>query len=457
MSLVVIAEKLIKQDGEPMGMKYSDLGYWICASYQHLKCFSLAAENIEEFEATRLAGQIAIILNALRGRNIVKLSELIRIGKANRVGKTIIQNNVIPTLHRLRSDRIIIIEQNGQIKGLEEHIDTSAQLYEIVAKIWEMLDPTIIERGAIHVLKHTYDMPRFQEEEFELLIRDGFKEDIAISTVGIASSFKIIQKFESRKLEEAMLFNPYVWRTNYSKIAHALSYMHDQEKEIVSQCINQAKDRQAYPVDKLTDKRKLLITAHSIGLIDLVEVNTAAGDKKEFVFTPHLTTHPNVVSSYADDLLNDVRAVLSCISYGEYFSRISKLGGTNRTKTINFLRKLLRNGTAGDATAIGVDYKLLEERGIITVERTPTPPGTRYQMKLLRAEPIEIALRIIEESLNSQIASPFLIHTKTLDPASLFADPEATRVSNAPSLGKQPEHMKEAREHFLRKIRKEVF
>jgi hypothetical protein len=440
-----------------MNIRDSDLGYWICASYQHLKCFSITAENIEEFEATRLAGQIAILLNALRGRNIVNLSELKRIGKANRIGKTIIQNNVIPILKRLKSNRIIILEQNGKIKGLEEHIDTSMQLYEIVARIWEMLDPSIIERGAIHVLKHTYDMPRFQEEEFGLLINDGFKEEDAVSTVGIATSFRIIQKFEAKKFDEAMLFNPYVWRTNYEKIAHALNYMNDNEKEIVSQCITQAKDRPAYPVEKLTNKRKLLITAHSIGLIDLVEVNTAVGDRKEFVFTPHLTTHPEVASLYADDLLNDVRAVLSCISYGEHFSRISKLGGQNRAKTINFLKKLLKNGVAGDATAIGVDYKLLEERGIITVEPTPSPPGTRFQMRLLRVEPLKIALRIIEESLNSQIASPFLIHTKTLDPASLFADPEATRVSNAPSLGQQPEHVKEAREHFLRKIRKEVF
>ena len=52
-------------------MNLTELGYWICASFQHLRAFSLQAENIDEFEATLHAGEIALFLNAIRGRGVV--------------------------------------------------------------------------------------------------------------------------------------------------------------------------------------------------------------------------------------------------------------------------------------------------------------------------------------------------------------------------------------------------
>jgi hypothetical protein len=155
--------------------------------------------------------------------------------------------------------------------------------------------------------------------------------------------------------------------------------------------------------------------------------------------------------------LNDVRAVLACISYGENYSRISRLGGPQREKTLLTLRKLLREREAGDATAIGVDYQLLEERGIITVKPTPTPPGTRYSMQLLRPEPVKIALKVIEDAVNSAAAGPIWVHTRDQDPASFFATPEQTRIIAAPRLGERPQEVVEARNYFLKKIRKEIF
>ncbi len=438
----------------PSGL--SEIGYWICASFNHLRCFSLSAENIDEFEATRIAGQVGLLLNAIRERGRLSINKLTSIAKAQRIGKPTLQNNILPLFDRLNSERVKILYRDDKLRGFEENIDSMEQLYVIVGTLWESLDPSLIERGAIHVLKHTFVIPRLQTEELDLLSKDGFRDEDAEATLGITTSFKIVQSFESRKLYDSVLFNPYVWRTNQKKIAHALSLMPTNDKQSVTDCIGQISSSQAQPAEKFGSVRAQLDTAHAIGLVDIVEVNTSAGDRKEFLFTPHLTTHPDV-SKYADDLLNDVRAVLACITYGETYSRISRLGGNMRDKTVNFLEKLLRVKVAGDATAIGVDYNLLEERGIITVELTNTPPGGRYQMRLLRPEPIKIALRVISDSIRQMSSKPQLVHTRTLDPASLFAGPEATRISTAPSLGEQPHHVKEAREHFLKTIRKEVF
>jgi len=62
-------------------MEYAEVGYWICAGFQHLRSYSLQAENIDEFEATLLAGEVAFLLNALKGRGTIGLKELNRIAK----------------------------------------------------------------------------------------------------------------------------------------------------------------------------------------------------------------------------------------------------------------------------------------------------------------------------------------------------------------------------------------
>lgn len=439
-----------------MEMTYSELGYWICASFQHLRAFSLKSENIDEFEVTMLAGQLAVFLNAIRGRGKIEKAEIDRIAKAQKIGRRVLNSSLLPMVDKLKHDRIAILYKENRPVGIEENLATAGHLFDVVGRVWETLEPSLIERGAIHVLQHTFALPRTWSEELDLLSKGGFRDSDAESTLGVSTSFRIVQTFEAPKLTDSYLFNPYVWRANQEKIAHALAYMNQSEKEVVKLCIENVSACQALPLNTLSINPDQLKTAHAVGLLDLVEVNTAAGDRKRFVFTPHLTTHPDA-RLFADDLLNDVRAVLACISYGENYSSISRLGGYKRDKTINYLRKLLRSKVAGDATAIGVDYQLLEERGIISVEPTPTPPGGRFQMRLLREKPVSIALKVIEEAAESPLAHPQLVHTKTLDPASMFANPEETRVKAGQALGEQPEEVKEARNFFLKKIRKEVF
>lgn len=439
-----------------MSATYSELGYWICAGFQHLRSFSFQSENIDEFEVTLLAGEVGVLLNALRGRGRVTDQEVGRIAKAQKLPPRRVKENLIPTLQKLNSDRVSITATGKRGYVLEENLDSSEHLYDVVGHVWEMLDPSLIERGAIYVMKHTFMMPRTHTEEIELLNKDGLTDENAESTLGITTSFNLVQSFLGKGMDESVLFNPYIWRANRDKIAQAIVRLPSAEKNIVNRSLETVAKWQAYPLAGLQVDKGLLSTSHAIGLLDLVEVNTGSGDRQEFVFTPHLTTHPDV-TRLADDLLNDVRAVLACISYGEHYSRISRLGGQQRDKTINTLRKLLREGEAGDATAIGVDYQLLETRGIITAKPTPTWPGGRFKMELLRREPVEIALKVIEDAVNSNAAGPMLVHTKSLDPASFFAPPEQTRVNATPALGAQPQAVKEARNHYLKTIRKEVF
>jgi hypothetical protein len=191
-------------------MDYSETGYWICAGFQHLRSFSLQAENIDEFETTVLAGEIGFLLNALQGRGTVGLKEVARIAKGQRIGVKRLNSNLIPTLQRLNSDRVSVITKDQKVVYIEEHLDSASQLYEIVGRAWETLEPSLIERGAVHILQHTFVAPRTQTEELSLLSNDGLGDEEAESTLGVTTSFRIVQSFEGRGLDEAVLFNPLI-------------------------------------------------------------------------------------------------------------------------------------------------------------------------------------------------------------------------------------------------------
>ena len=438
-------------------MDIAEIGYWVCASYEHLKAYTYEAPNMDEYEVTILAGQAAGILNAVRGRTLVSVAEVLRVARAKSIGKIRLDTQILSSIERLRSPRVDIRRTaSGQIHGIEEHLATPKQLFEFAGAFWESLDPSIVERAAVYVLQHTCALPRLRTDELMQLTKEGMKDEQAEHALGVIQSFEIVRSFSGPGLDEPILFNEYVWRKDHKKIAHAIARFDSKQREAVGLAITTASKWQGLPLERLDADPELITDARSVGLLDIVTVHAADGRAREFAFTPLLTTHPDH-PELADDLLNDVRAVLACVGYGENYSRISRLGGVRRDKTINFLRKLLRNGRAGDATAIGVDYQLLEERGIITVEATPTPPSGRHAMVLLRSEPIEIALRVIEDSTDASLPMPRFVHTRDLDPASLFSGPEQTRTSLSPTLAKQPAEVKEARNHFLQKIRKEVF
>lgn len=438
-------------------MDVTEVGYWVCASYEHLKPYPVEAPNIDEYEVTILTGQAAGILNSIRGRTSVPYSEIRRLAKAKSIGKIRLDSQILPCIERLKSQRILIRRlSNGKIHGVEEHLTTPRQLFEVAGRLWESLDPSIVERAAIYVLKHTCALPRLKTDQLSLLSREGIKEEKAEHALGVVQSFEIVRSFSGPGLDEPILFNEYVWRKDHTKIAHAIARLDSDQRQAVELAVSAASKWQGIPVERMGNDLELITDARSVGLLDIVTVHAADGRSREFAFSPLLTTHP-AHPELADDLLNDVRAVLACVGYGENYSRISRLGGVRRDKTVNFLRYLLRNGRAGDATAIGVDYQLLEERGIITVEPTSTPPGGRHVMVLLRSEPVEIALRVIDDSIDASLPMPRFVHTRDLDPASQFSGPEETRTSLSPALGKQPVEVKEARNHFLQKIRKEVF
>jgi hypothetical protein len=68
-----------------------------------------------------------------------------------------------------------------------------------------------------------------------------------------------------------------------------------------------------------------------------------------------------------------------------------------------FLRALIRDGEAGDASPIGTDYPMLETAGIVRV--VPGSTANRFRFELLQADVAEEALGLLNDRRDTDAAA----------------------------------------------------
>jgi hypothetical protein len=436
-------------------MEDTEKGYWIIANEKHLAEFKEEAENREEFEATIIAGKAGLFLGQIRGHGRIPFERAVRLARKSGIPKIMLVDTILPQLKAATKGRIDYNESGSA--EIEEHIDTEATLFKATSALYTKLGPTDVDSGSLITLSYTATLPRALSEAMKQLIDQGMSEEQAVVCLAIQRDFTLIKAFEHHGLAEPVLFNEYIWRYDTQKIAHALSQLDPQHKEVLEAVIRTCETHQAYPLDRVPNEGSVLELAHGVGLLDIVEVKSADGVEKGFIFTPHLRSEEEA-TEFSNDLLGDVKLFLASMRFGERYSKISQLGGVKRDKTLNFVKKLIREGEAGDATPIGIDYVMLEDRGIIRVEPTLTPPGTRHKMVLLKPQVAKLAVRAVEAEAEDQKLRfvPLAgLGGKALGTGKHFTDVEGSRIKRDP-YARLPDESKEATNYYLRKLRGEV-
>jgi hypothetical protein len=121
------------------------------------------------------------------------------------------------------------------------------------------------------------------------------------------------------------------------------------------------------------------------GMYDLNQVANPSG---EFVFVTRPAAFHKFTNPLLDDAFDLAKALVAALTYG----MTQSAAGRGRITMIGaLLRKLISGQSVGPATAIGEDYRVLEQKGVIRVTRD----GSRYRMKLLKRDIGEIALDVL--------------------------------------------------------------
>ena len=168
----------------------------------------------------------------------------------------------------------------------------------------------------------------------------------------------------------------------------------------------------------------------------MVRVSTSGGVEKSFVLTPRM--FGTLEDKLVDDICDQIKLFLSCIRFGQHYSKISKV-----RDPVALVRALIERGSIGPATPIGTDYVMLEVEGIVKLRPAG---GCMYYMDLVKDDIAKLTLQVLE---HGEVLPFNTAELNNLYQTGMFTNPEQDRIK----LKRTPTESKIAQELLIRTLR----
>lgn len=384
-------------------------GAWII---HHGQKVAMDAHGSSEFPVIDEASKAANLLARLGESKTTLLgkNEVAAVARATRINPRTELASLLNTLEQRR-----LIERQGeqiQVLGI-----TTRGVLGHAADIFADANPSTVEVASVDLAEKTSYAPAPINEVAEYI---GDSHRIPSRELG-----DFLQRAEQIGFidgegegENRLIFNGNVFRRdNLAKASRVLDSLSSAEQakmrefdEILKTrgCINAQQAEQILGVDVF---EKLKAAA-------VYDLNTVSNDQGEHVFV----TAPGAFHKFVDPLIDDgfdmAKSLVSALTYG--MTQRSPYKG--RIQSIELLvGKLVSGQKVGPATAIGMDYRVLEQNRVIKL--TPHGDG-RFYMQLLKREIGELALQV----LTTGSANATVLNTPPAAPMSGYAGPEESRT-----------------------------
>ena len=355
------------------------VGAWII---HHGRKIAMDAYGASEFPVMDEAAKAANLLSRLGESDDTSLtaSEVEAVAKACRLNARI---ELEPLLNILENRRLIE-RRSDRVNVLG--ITTRGALGH-AASIFSDSKPSVIEEASIGLAEKTSNTPLPQRTAAEY-ISDTYKIPTK-DTVDFISRSKSIGFVDSEGQEDdCLIFNGNLFRRDsVLKMHNVLSSLSSNEqikmnefKDILNTkgCVNIDQGKNILGEDLFN---KLIASS-------VFDLNTVSNDSGEYIFMTSPDSFHKFVDPMVDDCFDMAKALVSALTYGMTRRHPSQ----GRIHSISLLlNKLIRGDTIGPATAIGMDYRVLEQNRVVQI----IPNNHLFSMKLLKTEIGTLALEVL--------------------------------------------------------------
>jgi hypothetical protein len=370
----------VRQGLEP-GIMLSDAELVLGVS-RHLSAFVTgpARAALAQIE---YAGQMFEMAWRLRGSGLSSARRVTAIGIEAGIGQRNLHRDILPGLESLgwvdlRKDH------DGALAAVDEHVPPPPNLLGLAQAVLDIAVPTSVERAALVVLRETTVQPLVKGAALAAA-STAVNEQAAEEALRHLRAVNLIRAIEADD-GRLVLFNPNVWTSDPEVSRAALRTEDAKAKEEVGALIEEIGEYPGIPQDHVTSTDSRWIDfAVSLGLVQRSLVETTEGRQRSFLFTPHMARDPFGVAGR--DSSGHVRQLVGSMIYAATFARY------RLEVPATFVRRLIEDGEAGDASPIGTDYPMLETAGIVRVEAA----ARYYKLVLLQADVAEEALNHLED------------------------------------------------------------
>jgi hypothetical protein len=336
------------------------------------------------------AGQMMEMAVKLRGSGVSPAARVQAIAQAAGISRVELTRQILPALQELQL--VDLSFQDDQLLWVAESIPPVEQLVGDANRMLDLAITTADERALLRVLDATATIPLTYSAAVEVACEDvggRIDERAARTAIGHLEALGLLRRIVDDSGVD-VVFNAKIWTTDRNYANAALRAEDGQVRRELMGLIQEISGTPGMPEDRVKSTEQRWINfAVSQGLVQRTSVVTVDADTKNFLFTPHLSRTPfgDEVPETLDPS-GHVRQLIGSMVYASTFAQHRLWAPTA------FLRAMLRNGEAGDASPIGTDYPMLETAGIVRVE-----PAARYsKMVLLQADVAEAAVQYIGDA-----------------------------------------------------------
>ena len=216
---------------------------------------------------------------------------------------------------------------------------------------------------------------------------------------------------------DKLFFNGNLFRRdNVRKVSRVLDSLDPEERNKLNDFEHKLRTKGCLPLRKANNilGKSLLKKLLAASLYDR---HTVSNEDGENVFLTSPAAFHKFIDPLVDDSFDMAKAFVAALYYG--MTRSTHTRG--RIMMIDaLLSKLIRGETVGPASAIGHDYKVLEERRVVRI----IPRRSGFLMKLLKKDIGEIALQVLQSG-DANLTS---VTTLPSAPMSAYSGPEDSRM-----------------------------
>ena len=344
---------------------------------RHLGTYAFGRQRAA-FGGLEFGGQVLELALRLRGSGVSPMPRVSAIAADAGISDFQLEKQHLPTLEAL--GWIERFEKDGVVSAVSETIPPYHELFESADLVLDVVAPRPVERAAVKMLDTTVTMPVTRERALELGAATSTME-AAKEALSHLDSLNLVA-IEASDEGLTLVYNPHIWGVDSDFAEAALKCEDGRVYRALNGLMEEVGASPGLPQAHVTSADKRWIDfAVAKGLISRSLVITSEGREEAFLFTPHMGRN-----AFGDSMTIDpsghVRQLIGSMMYARNFAHF-KL----RTPDV-FLRNLIREGEAGDASPIGSDYPMLETAGIVRVE----PADRFYKLVLLQSDVAEAAL-----------------------------------------------------------------
>lgn len=400
---------------------------------RHLGTYTLGPDRAA-LGSLEFSGNVLEIAIRLRGSVVSTMDRVSAIALDAGVPRRSLVNEILPTLETLGWLEVNR-DKDSRPASVSEQIPPTGELLAYADRILEIAVPDDVELAVLEILKLTIRLPVTRKTALEAA--SGLAgEGRAKRALDYLEALHLVSSMEDAG-GAAVVFNPNIWSATPELAAAAVRAEDGTVRRHLADLIDEVTAHPGVPEDSASEPQAWIDYAVAQGLIDRSKVVTSDDVERSFLFAPQLGASA-FESGGSVDPSGHVKQLVGSMVFAKNFASF-KL----RLPAV-FLRRLLRDGEAGDASSIGSDYPMLETAGIVRVE----PASRFYKLVLLQADVAEDALNYLEDPVGGAEGE-----TGGIRDQRRYIHPERQRAKGRVELGRQADTKSEETQRLVAALR----